>query len=114
RLRVVRARRRGDAGARQRSAVDAVDDRLAPYRRKGETHCGFREPINGKLGPGVEAVSGEALVEAGDGIRAHRLRAVEGDAPRREIEARERARVDARRAHFVGEVRARGQGAAIA
>jgi hypothetical protein len=87
---------------------------LARGRREGEREGGLREPVHGHHRLAAEPVGREALGEARAPVDRHRLGAVEGVAPGRQVDAREVVVADTLHAHPVGEARGGRDGAAVA
>ena len=111
---VVRPRRHRFPGARQPVAIDQVDLPRLPRRREGEPDRGFCKAVDRRNHVFSEVPSGEPFLERGERIGAHRLGAVEREAPRREIEPLQLLVRNAPQAQLVGEVGAARNGAAVA
>ena len=112
-MRIVGASWLRKAVAHQCVAVDGIDHRPAFERREGHTEDAFGEAEYREHGFAPEAVASEARREAFERVAVHRLRTVEGESPRAEIEPVELGVGDTVRAQFVGEVRRRRQGCAM-
>ena len=85
-MRIVGASRLRKAVAHQCVAVDGIDHRPAFERREGHTEDAFGEAEYREHGFAPEAVASEARREAFERVAVHRLRTVEGESPRAEIE----------------------------
>ncbi len=112
-LRVAFRHRLGAPGEHQRFAVDAVDAHAAPRRRKGEVEPALGQAVHGRDRARVEAVGRQPLREARQRVGAHRLGAIEGPGPARQIQPFEFALVEPRSADLVGKVRRRRDRAAV-
>ena len=91
-------------------ARDPVDARRAAHGREAQADRALGQPVDRHHRLAAEAVGREALHEPVDRLRAHRLRAVEGHAPRREVEPFQRVVGDLAHAQLEGEVRRGGEG----
>ena len=107
------ARPARDAAALKRGAVDPVDEQAAPERRKADAEAGLGQAVDRGHGVGPQAVAGEALAETLRRLRAHRLGAVEREPQGRKVEPFELAVRELAEAQLVGEVRRRGERAAV-
>ena len=98
---------RGTGGARglEGRARHRVHARGPAHGREAQRDRALGQAVHGHHGLAAEAEGGEARHEALDGVGAHRLRAVEGHAPRREVEPFQGAVGDLAHAQLVGEVR---------
>ena len=77
----------GATVVRQRNRVDVFNERTAAERRKGESQYRFREPVYRYECAAIESIFCESGGKALERRRANRLGAIEGEAPRSEIEA---------------------------
>ena len=66
-------------------ALHAINSRPAIQRRYGHSQRGFRQPVNRQLRFATKPVFCEALSEALQGFRIHRLCAIQRRAPRTEV-----------------------------
>ena len=114
RCRIAFARERGVAAARERLAVEQIHLPRIARRREREADRAFGQAVDRRHGVAVEAPFPEFLAEADHGLRAHRLGAVEREAPARQIEALELVLGNAAQAQLVGEIRPAGNRAAMA
>ena len=101
------------AGLLERLARDRVDPGTRPGRRDSQRHRSLGEAVDRAHRVGLESPRGEPPAEPVDGGRAHRLRAVEREPPRRQIEARDLLVGDPPRAEVEGEVGRGGDRGAV-
>ena len=97
----------------ERAALHGVDRWPTSQRGEGESHTHFGQPVGGAHRLAAESATLEAVDEAVDGQRADRLRAVDRQSPRGQIEALELFVTYPIDTALVGEVRARRQGARV-
>ena len=109
---VVRGRP-GAARRLERRAPHPVDADRAAERRRRESERALREAVDRIDGAGVEAAGGEALDEPAQGLRGHRLRAVQQHPDGAQIQPVQLVVRDARRAEVEGEVGGGRQRAAV-
>src|SRR6187455_635955 len=86
RVRIVGANWLRKAVSHQCVAVDGIDQWPAFERRKGHTEDAFGEAEYREHGFAPEAVASKPRRKAFERVAVHRLRTVEGESPRAEVE----------------------------
>ena len=113
RLGIAGRRRLDPAGVLERVPAETLDAGQASRRRRRHAQAALGQAVDGPQRLGPEAERREARREALDRAGEDGLGAVQRDAPRREIEPVEIGVRDLARAQVEGEVRRRGDGAAM-